>query len=109
MTMTESWLLLDEDHIRSVAGKPNSRHHIDLPSRSGVEAVADAKARLKAVIGVASRLEGSALSALNDRFDAHRNALLNRLDIEGPIKDLNSWRRLVADVRSFMDRAPRTE
>ncbi|UQU64439.1 hypothetical protein COUCH_36710 [Couchioplanes caeruleus] len=56
--MTEAWLILDEPLIRIVAGNPNGRIPLDIPSVREAERVADPKALLKNLILTASETTG---------------------------------------------------
>lgn len=107
VTMTESWLLVEELAIRQVAGNPTGRQPLHIPPLSAIENVSDAKARLKQAIADASGYSGSKLSQLNDNFDRNRAAILNRLDPDGPVTALPSWSQLEQDVRDFLSGSPR--
>jgi hypothetical protein len=107
-TMTESWLLTDEQAIRDIARAPRLRHHLHLGPVSKIEEIADAKKTLKETIALASQSTGSELRRLNARFDANRATLLSRLDPDGPVRQLPSWLRLEEDILSFIERRPRS-
>lgn len=107
-TMTEAWLLVDETAIRAIAGNPKGSMDIGLPPLHGIEGVADAKARLKQCIGVASGATGAELARLNGQYSSNRAALLSRLNPDGRVRHLPSWVRLEEDVQSFIARTPRT-
>ncbi|MGW4114479.1 hypothetical protein ACWEFJ_26700 [Actinosynnema sp. NPDC004786] len=96
--MTEAWLLTDEGEIRTVAGNPRGRARLDLPGPSRVESVPDPKKLLKDVLGVASGLTGRKLAKFQERFPQHRRQLLERLDPDGPIREVPSWRSFVSDL-----------
>jgi hypothetical protein len=98
ITMTEAWLLLDENEIRVVAGNPNGRNNIALPQIHEVEGIADPKSLLKASLLSAASPRGRRRDAVAKRFSQHRRQLLERLDPNGPVTQLSSWRRLVADI-----------
>lgn len=98
--MTEAWLLLDEAEIRRVAGAPNGKTPLNLPKASRVESVPDPKAMLKETLALASGLKGRKLSTFNDRFSRNRAILLDRIDPEGPIRNVPSWRDFNADLLS---------
>lgn len=107
-TMTETWLLADEDEIRSVAGNPNGHTPLGLGPISSIEQISDAKSKLKQALSAASGRTGRELAQFNRAFSRNRATLLNRLDIDGPVRLLNSWMRLENDVRSYLERAPRS-
>lgn len=102
---TESWLLVEEEAIRTVAGQPNGSQRIDMPPVSHVEGIADPKTRLKDLIAEASGREGAALSKLNGEFGRNRSVLLRRLDPFGAVASLSSWAALVDDIDEFMAQA----
>ena len=96
--MTEAWLLLDEGMIRSVAGRPNGLQPLDLPTLRRVESVADPKAILQQALTVASGTTGRRHREFQRDFGRHRATLLKRLDPNGPVSQLASWKALVADI-----------
>jgi hypothetical protein len=96
--MTEAWLLLDEEAIRRVAGKPNGKHPLPLPHRNSVERVADPKTLLQEIILEASMTTGRRRSRLTQRFPQNRKQLLELLDLDGPVKSLSSWQTLLRDI-----------
>lgn len=96
--MTEAWLLLDETAIRTVAGSPGGTNDLALPKKSEVERVADPKAVLKTSILRAAQVTGRRSARLNERFSSHRRQLLERLDCFGPVADLPSWKRMLAEI-----------
>ncbi|MCK9871638.1 DUF4276 family protein [Nocardiopsis dassonvillei] len=98
--MTEAWLLVDESAIRRVAGNPNGRCRLGLPPLKQMESVNDPKAELKRALATASELTGRKLERFNRRFSENRRQLLQRLDSDGPITTLPSWRAFVRDVEA---------
>lgn len=92
--MTEAWLLLDEDQIRQVAGRPRSTVALKLPPISKIEAHPDPKQLLRDALRVASGLHGRRLDRFQHQFSSNRRTLLQRLDINGPVQNLSSWRML---------------
>ena len=92
--MTEAWLLLDEQSIRDVAGRPNSMADLGLPPASRVEAQPDPKSVLEHALDVASGLAGRRRDRFRNRFGHHRRTLLQRLDIDGPVRQLKAWQAL---------------
>lgn len=92
--MTEAWLLLDEQSIREVAGRPNSTVDLGLPPVSGIEAQPDPKSLLDHALEAASGLTGRRQDRFRRRFGQHRRTLLQRLDIDGPVRQLNAWQAL---------------
>lgn len=97
--MTEAWLLTSEEELRWVAGNPNGRMALKLPTPAGVERVADPKSLLKEVLAQASGATGRRLDRFHQRFSQHRRQLLERLDPFGPVTRLPSWQHFVAGVQ----------
>lgn len=93
--MTEAWLLLDERAIRQVAGNPNGRMRLDLPTPREVEHVADPKTRLRDCLLAASGTAGRRREMFQKRFPQHRRQLLERLDPNGRVTSLEGWHALV--------------
>ncbi|WP_248965912.1 DUF4276 family protein [Sphaerisporangium perillae] len=100
--MTEAWLLLDEMAIREVAGNPRGRQDLKLPKNHEVERVADPKKLLQQCLLVAADSSGRRHERTAKRFSHHRRQLLARLDRLGPVSELSSWKRLVADIDSVV-------
>jgi hypothetical protein len=96
--MTEAWLLLEEDTIREIAGSPNGKVPLHLPKPKQVESIADPKSLLKQTLALASGLSGRRLQQFNDRFPRHRAQLLERINPDGPIRDVPSWCDFNADL-----------
>ncbi|HEY5287352.1 MAG TPA: hypothetical protein VIJ50_09630 [Solirubrobacteraceae bacterium] len=100
--MTEAWLLLDEQEIREVAGRPSGSQPLGLPAQAGIERLVDPKAALGAALDRASGFSGRRLAKFKRDFSEHRRQLLDRLDRNGPIKGLAAWSRLEKDVEQAM-------
>lgn len=88
--MTEAWLLLDEAAIRMVAGRPNGRSSLDLPTLGEVERLADPKALLRECLLTASETTGRRRDDFTRDFGRHRSLLIQRLDRTGPIRNLDA-------------------
>lgn len=101
--MTESWLVVDEQAIRAVAGNPGGRMPLGLPSPQKAESVADPKALLRAALSTASGHSGRRLRDFTRDFGHHRRQLIERLDRRGPVAELASWQRFVGDVEKALD------
>lgn len=80
---TEAWLLLDENAIRTVAGRPRGKRPLDLPRPRDVEAIANPKKRLQMVLVEASELSGRRLAKFRNDFPNHRLLLLQRMPTGG--------------------------
>ncbi|MGK5449883.1 DUF4276 family protein [Streptomyces radiopugnans] len=100
--MLEAWLLLDEEQIRQVAENPNGRVKLNLPKGEAVERVADPKKLLKDTLALASGYTGRRLDSFQKRFPRHRHKLLERLDLNGPVKQLPSWQAFINDLKAAL-------
>lgn len=94
----EAWLLLDEQAIRAVAGRPRGTAPLGLPPAARIEATPRPKEALAAALVAASEASGMRLRKIRSAFPEHRAMLLQRLDMDGPLRSLPAWRRLVMDV-----------
>lgn len=101
--MTEAWLLIDEREIRLVAGNPNGRMALGLPKASKVESLPDPKAVLAEKLCLATGFNGRKLAKFKQRFPQHRRQLLERIDPNGPIADVPSWRDFNIDLRGALE------
>lgn len=100
--MTEAWLLVDEQQIRDVAGRPNSTAPLALPPIRRIEQHSDPKELLKAALVTASGCTGRRLEAFQRRFGNHRHTLLQRLDTSGPVRQLSAWKALEASLNQVL-------
>lgn len=98
--MTEAWLLLDEEAIRHVAGRPSVKAQLDLPTVGEVERLSDPKQQLSEVLLAASGTSGRRRNQFIRDFGRHRGQLLARLDPAGPVSKLKAWQRMRADILS---------
>jgi hypothetical protein len=96
--MTEAWLLLDEDAIRRIAGRPKGREPLGLPGRKAVESISDAKAVLREALVIASGARGRRREQFKRDFERHRGLLLEQLDHREPVSELSAWKRLETDI-----------
>ncbi|BCB82630.1 hypothetical protein Pflav_090400 [Phytohabitans flavus] len=102
--MTEAWLLLDESAIRRVAGNPRGKTDLGLPKAHQVESIADPKELLDQCLLTAANVTGRRRDSLRKRFPQNRRQLLERLDRNGPITQLASWKLLLSDIESVTAR-----
>lgn len=100
---TEAWALLDENAIRTVAENPRGRMDLGLAAPSGIEQIADPKRRLRDALALASGLSGRRLTAFRRTFQSRRWTLLERIDVNGPIRQLPAWRRLRDHLSAAID------
>ncbi len=96
--MTEAWLLVDEPEIRFAAGRPLSTHDLGIPPVSQIERKPDPKALLNSALIAASGLSGRELEHFKKRFGEHRRLLLQRLDLNGPVRQLRAWQALESEI-----------
>ena len=92
--MTEAWLLLDEDAIRRVAGRPSGTESLELPNVAKIESVPDPKVKLQAALRTASGFSGRRLQKFRRDFPEHRRQLLRLLDRAGTVRQLGAWQAL---------------
>ena len=95
----EAWLLTDEAAIREAVGKPNRTTRLAIPSLNRIESSASPKEILRAACLDASETTGARHRREVRAFPQRRAALLDRLDIDGPINELPSWQRFVEDLK----------
>lgn len=86
--MQEAWLLIDESAIRNAAANPNGTTQLELPAVADIEAIADPKERLFALIKSAT--------GLNRRRLAKFSLPQARLRVSELIQDYSSLRGLSA-------------
>ncbi|MGN6245738.1 MAG: hypothetical protein ACTHQ3_18975 [Motilibacteraceae bacterium] len=96
----EAWLLVDEAAIRGVVGKPSGRDQLSLPTIRAIEQTASPKEILKRACLTASETTGRRREREKREFPQRRRNLLERLDIDGPVRSLPSWRQLEDDIDS---------
>lgn len=106
VTMTEAWLLLDEEAIRQVAENPKGRMNLSLPRAAHVENIADPKERLKETLALASDLSGRRLRDFQKRFSQNRRRLLEQLDRNGRVADVPSWQSFRKELEEALARSP---
>ena len=100
---TEAWLLLDEEAIRLVAGKPNGRASLNLPAPESIETVSRPKEYLQEALIKASEYSGRRLEKFRAQFPTHRTLLLQRLPTAGTLSQLPAWRRMRDDTREALN------
>lgn len=107
VTMLEAWLLLEEDELRRVAGRPNGGTPLDLPRASEAERIRDPKARLQAALLGASETTGRRRQRFALEFGRQRAQLVESLDLCGVVAQLSAVVALTNDVREVLRREPR--
>jgi hypothetical protein len=96
----EAWLLADEREIRQVAARPSGKQPLGLPPVTGIEGTARPKEVLQHACLIASEATGRRREKEKRAFPLRRQVLLERLDVDGPVRQLASWQRLERDVTS---------
>lgn len=101
----EAWLLLSEGEIRRAVGRPRGSVPLSLPSLREIEEK-DCKTILRRALVEAGETSGRRRqkASTDAAFSAYRKVLLERLDIDGPVRELPSWRALEADIRTAVSR-----
>lgn len=104
VTMTESWLLVNERAIRKAARKPRGKNKLGIPKINNLESVRDPKARLKQALMEASGLSGRKKNDFAKQFFNCRRVIFQELDINGDVNQLKSWRFFVDDLYAAVDK-----
>ncbi len=86
--MTEAWLLVDEQAIRSAAGNPNGKIDLQIPAAHTLEKLLDPKKTLFDTLRIASELPPRRQAKFQPESSRHRVAQL--------IDDLDALRQLPA-------------
>ncbi|WP_261556817.1 hypothetical protein [Frankia tisae] len=95
----EAWLLRSESEIRRVVGRPGGRTPLSLPGLHEVERRADPKGILRKALLDASETTGRRHLRELKAFNERRKVLLDRLDIDGPVRRLSAWRAMEEDIK----------
>ncbi|MEV0893708.1 hypothetical protein [Promicromonospora sp. NPDC050262] len=96
--MTEAWLLVDEQAVRDAVGRPSGKEPLGLPKLKGIENTHDPKAVLKSALMAATGTTGRKHRRAVTQWSTSRRILLQRLDVDGPVRELESWQRLERDL-----------
>ncbi|MGW3798218.1 DUF4276 family protein [Dermacoccus nishinomiyaensis] len=99
----EAWLLADTQQIRNVAGKSAGRKDLRIPKPSKIEKLSNPKETLEAALQVASETSGRRLEKIKKSFGTHRRILLERLDVTGPVAELDSWKDLERRIQELAE------
>lgn len=94
----EAWLLLDELAIRTVVGKPSGKQPLGLPKPKHVEQTSQPKELLVQACLLASATTGRRHREEKRKFPERRRVLLERLDIDGPVRELPAWQAMEQDI-----------
>ncbi len=98
--MSETWLLFDEQAIRTASGNPIGRVQLSMPRPQNLEAISNPKKRLHSLLRKASELRGRRL----DSFPAHAYALrvTNHIQDFSPLRSLSAFEALESDVQCII-------
>lgn len=99
----EAWLLTDEQALRRIVGRPHGRAGLGLPPLAAIERTVSPKERLRDALLAASEATGRRRLQERKDFEKRRRALLERLDIDGSVRQLEAWRQLETDIQSAME------
>jgi hypothetical protein len=94
----EAWLLTDEQAIRDAVGRSSGRTPLGLPKLKQIEARSSPKELLQNALLAASEASGAKRRREIRQFGVRRSTLINRLDLDGSIRNLPSWRRFNEDL-----------
>lgn len=102
--MTEAWLLISEEAIRSAAGNPNGRIALSLPAISSLERVPDPKATLESLLVTACELSGRRKKKF--RFPVHRARVPNFVHDWTPLLVLPSAKAVFDEIEALKFETP---
>lgn len=99
---TEAWLLASGDAvIRSAAGQPRGRGPLELPAVRDIERRARPKELLQQVV---ARAQDGLSRRHRPSFSTVRRLLLERLDLDGPVRQIPAFGLLCADLEAVVAR-----
>ncbi|WAT14808.1 hypothetical protein [Xanthomonas fragariae] len=102
--MLETWLLVDSQAIRRVAGKAGCEEIECIPALRHLEGIRDSKALLLDALCECSELQGARLKKFKNLFGKMRARLVSAIDAEGPISELPSYSQFKNDVQLLYQR-----
>jgi len=102
----EAWLMTDAQALRQIVGRPNGRAELGIPRLAAIETTPSPKERLRDALLAASEATGRRRVQERKDFEKRRRALLERLDIDGPVRQLAAWRQLEADIQAAVTNLP---
>ena len=98
----EAWLLLDERALFAAVGRPLKSGLLDMPKSAHIESLSHPKELLKTLLAQASGKTGKRLARVSKDFAANRRFLIERLEIDGPVRQLAAWLCLMEELRSAL-------
>lgn len=99
--MTEAWLLLDRDAIRSASGNPNGSTPLNIPRASQIENIPNPKQLLFDLLTTASELGGRRRASFNPREHVRRVAEL--ISNHNLLRQLPSFQRFENELMAATD------
>jgi len=102
--MQETWLLIDEQAIRTAAGNPHGRIPLSLPRLGQLEGTARPKATLHTALKTATGLSSRRLQNFNPEARAFQ--IGDCIADFGLLRQLSSFQRFEADVRRVIALVP---
>ncbi|MEA5124961.1 hypothetical protein [Xanthomonas floridensis] len=102
--MLETWLLVDSQAIRRVAGKAGCDPIGCVPPLRDLERIRDSKNLLLSALCECSELQGTKLKKFKKLFGQMRARLVSAIDAEGPICELSSYWQLKSDLELLYQR-----
>lgn len=102
VTMLETWLLVDQEAIKRVAGNNNYKGGLQcIPAIRQLENHGDTKHLLLDALCEASQTQGARLIKFRKRFSEMRARLTFDLDPNGPVQNLASYRYFREKISIF--------
>lgn len=98
--MTEAWLLIDEQAIRSAADNPNGTDPLNLPEIRRLEALADPKQVLYDALKKACGLRAGRREKFPVRERVYQ--IPNYIDDFSPLRQLSAFRQLESDIQAAL-------
>ncbi len=95
----EAWLLVDEVEIRRVTGRPSGTQPLGIPAVRAIETTSSPKEVLQRALLQVSDTTGRRRDKERSMFPQRRRTLLERLDLNGAVKELSSFQQLLGDVQ----------
>lgn len=101
--MTEAWLLHDKLAICVAAGKPKGGRDLELPPIKQLERLADPKTVLRDALLTASEATGHRRRRKLRDFGVMRHRVAELIDDYGPLRALDGFARLEADLGGTLE------
>lgn len=98
--MTEAWLLIDEQAIRTAADNPRGTEDLPLPRIGSLEDVPDPKSLLYDCLRKATEFSGRRLHKFRVQHAARR--VVEYIDDFSPCRRITAFTRLEADIQSVL-------